>query len=48
MGVDNDYNDTLLHVSGNLARDAMAEAIKPYREEHYFKPEGFVEEKRDT
>jgi hypothetical protein len=48
MGVDNDYSDTLLHVSGNLARDAMAEAIRPYREIQYFKPEGFVEEKRET
>lgn len=46
MGIDNDYSDTLLHVSGNLARDAFAEAVKPYRETHYFKPEGFVEEKK--
>jgi thymidylate synthase len=45
MGVDNDYNDTLLHVSGNLTRDAFAEAVRPYRETMYFKPEGFVEGK---
>ncbi len=45
MAIDNDYNDTLLHVSGNASRDAFAEAVKPYREVMYFKPEGFVEEK---
>ncbi|MCX7837998.1 MAG: DUF166 domain-containing protein [Anaerolineae bacterium] len=44
MSIDNDYNDTLLHVSGNLTRDAFAEAVRPYREIHYFKPEGFVED----
>lgn len=43
MGVDNDYNDTLLHVSGNIFRDAFSEAVKPYRQVHFFKPEGFVE-----
>jgi hypothetical protein len=43
MGIDPDYNDTLLHVSGNTFRDAFAEAIKPYKEVHFFKPEGFVE-----
>lgn len=45
MGIDNDYNDTLLHVSGNATRDAFAEAVKPYRTVMYFKPEGFVESK---
>lgn len=44
MGIDSDYNDTLLHVSGNLTRDAFVEAVRPYREIHYFKPEGFVED----
>ncbi|MBI5302985.1 MAG: hypothetical protein HY868_12680 [Chloroflexi bacterium] len=43
MGIDPDYADTLLHVSGNLFRDAFSEAIKPHREVHYFKPEGFVD-----
>ncbi|MDE3091264.1 MAG: hypothetical protein KGJ80_17990 [Chloroflexota bacterium] len=43
MGIDPDYNDTLLHVSGNLFKDAFAEAIKPYKEGFYFRPEGFVE-----
>ncbi len=43
MGIDNDYNDTLLHMSGNASREAFAEALKPYRQVMYFKPEGFVE-----
>ena len=43
MGVDPDYADTLLHVSGNIFRDAFTEAVKPYREVHFFKPDGFVE-----
>jgi hypothetical protein len=43
MGVDPDYNDTLMHVSGNVFRDAFSEAIKPYRQVLYFKPDGFVE-----
>lgn len=42
MGIDPDYSDTLLHVSGNTFKDAFAEAIKPYREVPYFRPEGFV------
>ncbi len=45
MGIDNDYSDTLLHVSGNIFREAFSDAIKPYREVHFFKPDGFVEEK---
>jgi hypothetical protein len=43
MGIDPDYNDTLLHVSGDIARDAFAAAVKPYREIRYFRPDGHVE-----
>ena len=43
MGIDPDYNDTLLHVSGNTFKDAFSEALKPYREVMYFRPDGFVE-----
>ncbi len=43
MGIDPDYNDTLLHVSGNASRDAFSEAVKPYREVLYFQPSGLVE-----
>lgn len=43
MGIDPDYSDTLLHVSGNTFRDAFAEALKPYKETVYFRPDGFVD-----
>jgi hypothetical protein len=45
MGVDPDYNDTLLHVSGNKFRDAFEQAIRPHRKILYFQPEGFVTKK---
>ena len=44
MGIDPDYSDTLLHVSGNTFRDAFAVAIKPYKDVLYFRPDGLVEE----
>ena len=43
MGVDADYNDTLLHVSGNVFKDEIAEQVKPYRHIQYLVPAGKVE-----
>ncbi len=43
MGIDPDYGDTLMHVSGNLTVDAVSAATKPYRTVMYFKPTGFKE-----
>lgn len=43
MGIDPDYSDTLMHVSGDLSRDAFSSALKPYRDIQYFRPTGFVE-----
>ncbi len=43
MGIDPDYGDTLMHVSGNLTVDAISAATKPYRTVMYFKPTGFKE-----
>jgi hypothetical protein len=48
MGIDPDYNDTLLHVSGNLSRDAFASAVAPYRKVMYLQPDGYVEQKEDS
>ncbi len=48
MGIDPDYSDTLMHVSGDLSRDAFSAATKPYRTVHYFRPDGLVEKKEDT
>ena len=45
MGIDPDYNDTLLHVSGNAFRDAFNQALQPYKQVLYFQPEGFVTNK---
>jgi hypothetical protein len=47
MGIDPDYNDTLLHVSGNTFKEAFAEEIKPYKPVLYFQPDGFIQEKED-
>lgn len=38
MTIDPDYSDTLMHVSGNLTVDAIANAVRPYRKVAYFKP----------
>jgi hypothetical protein len=40
MGVDSDYNDTLLHVSGNVMRDEVAEQVRPFRQIQYIVPVG--------
>lgn len=38
MGIDTDYGDTLMHISGNLLRDNVAEQVKPYRIIQYIRP----------
>jgi hypothetical protein len=38
MGIDPDFSDTLLHVSGNLMKDAVGEQVKPFKIVRYFKP----------
>ncbi|NOZ49786.1 MAG: hypothetical protein GXP37_07010 [Chloroflexi bacterium] len=32
MGIDSDFNDTLMHASGNLLKDAVAEQVKPFKQ----------------
>lgn len=44
MNRDQDYNDTLMHVSGNLLRDAVKEEIEPHLSVIYLKPHGHVDE----
>lgn len=39
MGIDPDYCDTLMHVSGNLTVDAISAATKAYRTVQYIKPQ---------
>jgi hypothetical protein len=43
MGIDVDYSDTLLHISGNIMKDGVAEQVKPFKPVHYLTP-GFRSE----
>jgi hypothetical protein len=38
MGIDSDYGDTLMHVSGNLLRDDVAEGVKAFKRVQYIAP----------
>jgi len=38
MGIDSDFSDTLMHVSGNIMRDEIAEQVKPYKRQDYIAP----------
>lgn len=38
MGIDSDFGDTLMHVSGNLLKDAILEQIRPYKQVQYIRP----------
>jgi hypothetical protein len=44
MGIDVQYGDTLLHISGNEMKDAVKEALTPYLRTRYVRPDGYVEE----
>jgi hypothetical protein len=46
MGIDSDYDDTLMHVSGNILRDAVAEQVRPYKRVQYIAPGFRSEDKR--
>jgi len=43
MGIDSDFDDTLMHVSGNLLRDEIAEQVRPYKQIQYIAPGQRVE-----
>jgi hypothetical protein len=45
MGVDVDYNDTLMHVSGNIMKDSVGEQVKQYKQIQYLSP-GFRSEEK--
>jgi hypothetical protein len=38
MGKDPDFNDTIMHISGNILKDEVGEQVKPYREVVYVVP----------
>jgi hypothetical protein len=38
MGIDADYDDTLMHISGNIIKDSVGRQVKPFKEIHYLRP----------
>jgi len=38
MGKDPDFNDTIMHVSGHITQEQVAQQVRPYREEVYITP----------
>jgi hypothetical protein len=38
MGKDPDFNDTLMHVSGNILKEQVGQQVKPYKEVAYITP----------
>jgi len=40
MGIDDDFADTVMHVSGNITKDEVKEQVRPYVTIQYFTPHG--------
>jgi len=38
MGIDVDYGDTLMHISGNILRDNVGAQVKPFKQVQYIAP----------
>ena len=38
MGIDSDYGDTLMHVSGNIMKENVAEQVRQYKSMNYIAP----------
>lgn len=38
MGIDADYGDTLMHISGNILKDNVGEQVKPFKHVLYITP----------
>jgi hypothetical protein len=38
MGIDSDYGDTLMHISGNFIKDEVGEQVKPFKQVQYIAP----------
>jgi hypothetical protein len=43
MGKDVDFGDTLMHVSGNVLKDNVADQVKPFKNTQYIAPGSMVE-----
>jgi thymidylate synthase len=44
MGIDSDFGDTLMHISGNLLRDSVAAQVKPFKRIQYLRPDNRSDE----
>lgn len=44
MGIDDDFADTIMHVSGHIMQDELTQQIAPYVTVLYFTPHGKVDE----
>lgn len=44
MGIDTQYQDTLMHISGNIMKDAVQDAIRPFFKPNYIRPDGHIDE----
>jgi len=38
MGIDADFGDTLMHISGNLLKDEVGDQVKPFKSTKYIEP----------
>jgi hypothetical protein len=38
MGIDSDYGDTLMHISGNVLKDNVGAQVKPFKRVQYIRP----------
>lgn len=38
MGIDSDFGDTLMHVSGNVLKDNVLDQVKPFKTKRYIRP----------
>jgi len=47
MGIDDDFADTIMHVSGNITKEEVKEQVRPYIQIEYFTPHGRVEEDKE-
>jgi hypothetical protein len=47
MGIDADFGDTLMHISGNIMRDEVGEQIRPFKQVHYLVPGARVDDPQD-
>ena len=38
MGIDTDFGDTLMHISGNILKDEVGDQVKPFKRTQFIEP----------